>query len=34
MSIHDNIASCMMLLDVNLVVRRVVGGSLFSSWEM
>ncbi len=34
MSTHDNIASCVMLLDVDLVVRLMVGGSLFSSWEM
>ena len=34
MSTHDNIASCMMLLDVDLVVHLMVGGSLFSSWEM
>jgi hypothetical protein len=33
-STHDNIASCMMLVDVDLVVRLAVGGSLFSSWEM
>ena len=33
-STHVNIASCMMLVDVNLVVRLAVGGSLFSSWEM
>jgi hypothetical protein len=34
MSTHDNIASCMMLLDVDLVVRLMVGGSSSSSWEM
>ena len=34
MSTHVNIASCMMLLDVNLVVCLMVGGSLVSSWEM
>ena len=33
-STHDNIASCMMLLDVDLVMRLVVGGSSSSSWEM
>jgi hypothetical protein len=34
MSTRDSIASCMMLLDVNLVVCLMVGGSLVSSWEM
>jgi hypothetical protein len=36
MSTHVNIASCMMLLllDVDLVVRLMVGGLSFSSWEM
>ncbi len=34
MSTHDSIASCMMLVDVNLVVCLAVGGLLFSSWEM
>ena len=33
-STHDNIASCKMLLDVDLVVRLMVGASLVSSWEM
>ncbi len=34
MSTHVSIASCVMLLDVNLVVRLKVGGALFLSWEM
>ena len=34
MSTHDNIASCMMLVDVDLVVGLMVGGSSSSSWEM
>ena len=34
MSTHDNIASCMMLVDVDLVVGLMVGGSTSSSWEM
>jgi hypothetical protein len=34
MSTHVRIASCMMLVDVNLAVRLAVGGLLFSSWEM
>ena len=34
MSTHDNIASCMMLVDVNLVVHLMGGGLLSSSWEM
>ena len=34
MSTHVSIASCMMLLDVNLVVHLKVGGLSFSSWEM
>ena len=34
MSTHDNIASCMMLVDVDLVVCLMVGGLLSSSWEM
>ncbi len=33
-STHDNIASCMMLLDVDLVMHLVVGRSSSSSWEM
>ena len=33
-SMHDSIASCMILVDVDLVVRLAVGGSLFLSWEM
>ncbi len=34
MSTHDNTASCMMLVDVDLVVHLMVGGSSSSSWEM
>ena len=34
MSTHDNIASCIMLVDVGLVVHLMMGGSLSSSWEM
>ena len=34
MSTHDNITLCMMMLDVDLVVRLMVGGLLVSSWEM
>ena len=33
-STHVSIASCMMLVDVDLVVHVAVVGSLFSSWEM
>jgi len=34
MSTHDSIASCMILVDVDLVVHLMVGGSSSSSWEM
>ena len=33
-SIHDKIASCMMLFDDDLVVRLMGGGSLSLFWEM
>jgi hypothetical protein len=34
MSTHDNIASCMMLLDVNLAVHLMVGGSSSLYWVL
>ncbi len=34
MSRHDSIASCIILLEADLVVRLVGGGCLSSSWEM
>ena len=34
MSTHDNIASCMMLLDVDLAVHLMVGGSSSLYWVL